>query len=680
MQILPNKFGQYAFGLIEHELRNMAHSNSEEECLVHYQTAADIIRRRCKNNDAKINDLRDIYDQRLNYAFFSIKRIPSTRGRIGSSCSESNHSSILINLNHGVRSMNNYTEHPTTLFRDLLKRQSCHIKKWNEALFNEHTQIKIIIDKLERSSPINHQLLAAAKELCLKSFIRFNRNWHRGNDDYTLRKGNEVHYPSNETLKPRVFEQNADGSFSRCKCNDSLAFEEQCVHEIVLYRQTFKKNLFKDWHFRRECITCSTNPLIGNDHHSSFNSNSQFGQTVNEHLTATRIGKDPFMTESKDHRNYNECDSSGKNGNDKSYFSEKVNLPKVSQSEIYKLQAEISGNLKNCDDTTATKVYALLLEINSVVMFNGQKPSNFIGSNDSRSLEKMFCDIVQNHKKSFGIGNRNCFQPVNLSLTSPHQSVLQKQPKARLKPRMEIEKTKFKKRRKTIPACTFCKEQGHRTTNCEKRSVLQNNGTEYTLCNDDRFIVYLRSLVEDLESYSTLQRMNYEWATIDGIDTRGGFKSLIIEKAYSLESRVYGHKVPISSMFFSIKFLDNNANIIEEREPTIITGSKLYYYFQKAFDKKHPTYIYNTCSVKDKDICPTHIYKYNKGSTQEQNSGHDMATSLIQYNNQRSNGMNAKEYVPNERFADQILTNPVIPDECVEGSFANKQLVNSDYC
>jgi hypothetical protein len=95
--------------------------------------------------------------------------------------------------------------------------------------------------------------------------------------------------------------------------------------------------------------------------------------------------------------------------------------------------------------------------------------------------------------------------------------------------------------------------------------------------------------------------------------------------------------------------------------------------------------------VKDKDICPTHIYKYNKGSTQEQNSGHDMATSLIQYNNQRSNGMNAKEYVPNERFADQILTNPVIPDECVEGSFSNKQLVfdkyteiseklNSDYC
>ena len=121
VQILPNKFGLYAFGLIENELRSMAHSQSERECLDHYLKGAEIIKRRCKNNDVKLNDLRNVYDQRLNFAFFSIKKIRSTRGRIGSSCSESNHSSILINLNHGVRALNNYTEHPTTLFRDLLR-------------------------------------------------------------------------------------------------------------------------------------------------------------------------------------------------------------------------------------------------------------------------------------------------------------------------------------------------------------------------------------------------------------------------------------------------------------------------------------------------------------------------------------------------------------------------------
>ena len=109
-QILPNKFGQYAFSLIEHELRNMAHSGSEKDCLHHYLKAAEIIRRRCKNNDAKINDLRYVYEQRLNYAFYSIKRIPSTRGRIGSSCSESNHSSILINLPLSLKSHSSLIE------------------------------------------------------------------------------------------------------------------------------------------------------------------------------------------------------------------------------------------------------------------------------------------------------------------------------------------------------------------------------------------------------------------------------------------------------------------------------------------------------------------------------------------------------------------------------------------
>jgi hypothetical protein len=640
----------------------MAHSGSEKDCLHHYLKAAEIIRRRCKNNDAKINDLRDVYEQRLNYAFYSIKRIPSTRGRIGSSCSESNHSSILINLNHGVRSINNYTEHPTTLFRDLLKRQSCHIKKWNESLFNENTRMKVIIDKLERSSPINHQLLAAAKELCLKSFIRFSRNWHRGNDDYTLRKGNEVHYPNNETLEPRVFEQNEDGSFSRCKCNDSLAFEEQCVHEIVLYRQMFKKNLFKNWHFRRECITCSSNPHLGNDNQSSVNSTIQSGQTINDHLAATRIGNDPFTNESKLDIHYNESDFAGNLAHDTSSSSQNVIFPKISKNEIYKLQAEISGNLKNCDDDTTTKVYALLLEINSVVMFNGRKPSNFIGNNDSASIDKMFCDINENHKKSFGVGSRNCFQPVNLSLTSPHQSVLQKQPKARLKPRIEMERTKFKKRQKTIPACTFCKEQGHRTTNCEKRSLLKNSGMEYTLCSDDRFIVHLRSLVESLEQHSCLQHMNYEWTTIDGIDTRYGFKSLVIEKAYSLENRVYGNKISMSSMFFSIKFLDKNANIIEENEPTIINGSKLCYYFQKAFETKNPTYIYNRCSEKDndngngmieqqlllKDECPNYMFPYKNGLSQEQIINHGIATSLYQYNGNQYD----TNYVSKNDYAD----------------------------
>ena len=291
----------------------------------------------------------------------------------------------------------------------------------------------------------------------------------------------------------------------------------------------------------------------------------------------------------------------------------------------------------------------------------------------------MFCDIVDNHKKSFGVGNmKKSFQPVNHSLTSPHHSILHRQPKARLKPRLEIERSKFKKRQKTIPACTFCKEQGHRTTNCEKRSVLQNSGTEYTLCNDDRCVVYLRSLIEDLEYHSCLQQMNFEWTTMDGIDTRYGYKNLIIEKAYSLQNRIYGQKVPISSMFFSIKFLDKNANIVEEEEATIITGSKLKFYCEKAFEKKHPTYIYNRCSMITKNLGTeslqllneqhSYMIENNDGLTQENFIDEGMGSSMYPYT-----------YQTNHRsYNDPIGYGG---EQSIDENYCEKiELLNYDYC
>ena len=154
----------------------MAHSNSEESFHRAYLKAEDILRQRCKNCHAKINDLREIYDQRLNFSSYSIRRIRrirSTRGRIGSSSSESNHSSILVNLNNGKRGINQYTEHPTTFFKDLLLRQSFHIQKWNEQLYNENTKMKVEIALIEQTSPRNNELLEAARVLSYQSYQRF---------------------------------------------------------------------------------------------------------------------------------------------------------------------------------------------------------------------------------------------------------------------------------------------------------------------------------------------------------------------------------------------------------------------------------------------------------------------------------------------------------------------------
>ena len=108
----------------------MAHSKSEESFHRAYIKAENILRQRCKNSHSKINDLREIYDQRLNFASYSIRGIKSSRGRIGSSSSESNHSSILVNLNNGNRAMNQYTEELRS-FRNA-KREAGHSPKLSD--------------------------------------------------------------------------------------------------------------------------------------------------------------------------------------------------------------------------------------------------------------------------------------------------------------------------------------------------------------------------------------------------------------------------------------------------------------------------------------------------------------------------------------------------------------------
>ena len=99
--------------------------------------AVSLLKQNPNHSHSLINDLKELYSERASFALYSVKSIQGNRGRRGSSCSESNHSSIIIHLNDGVRSLNKYCEHPTTLFKDLLRRQEYHIKKWNNKLFEE---------------------------------------------------------------------------------------------------------------------------------------------------------------------------------------------------------------------------------------------------------------------------------------------------------------------------------------------------------------------------------------------------------------------------------------------------------------------------------------------------------------------------------------------------------------
>lgn len=215
----------------------MANANTEDECKKAFDDSVRILRTRCSNGHVSINVLKDLYEERASFAQYSLRNIPSSRGRRGSTCSESNHSSIIIHLNGGQRSVSEYTEHPATMFRDLLIRQSDHIKKWNSELFNQGNLLKVEMNRLVQSSPRNFCLEKAAGFLCLLSYYRFKDASLRSQDYVSHMNEDEegnvectIQSKRYDTAPPRIFKLQSDGFFSRCTCHNRISFQEQCVH------------------------------------------------------------------------------------------------------------------------------------------------------------------------------------------------------------------------------------------------------------------------------------------------------------------------------------------------------------------------------------------------------------------------------------------------------------------
>ena len=67
---------------------------------------------------------------------------------------EQNHSSVLINLNDGIRGINEYCEQPMTLVKDLHIRQNVHVKKWDRQLYIDEQSRLNEIERLNQESNV----------------------------------------------------------------------------------------------------------------------------------------------------------------------------------------------------------------------------------------------------------------------------------------------------------------------------------------------------------------------------------------------------------------------------------------------------------------------------------------------------------------------------------------------
>ena len=79
---------------------------------------------------------------------------------------EQNHASVLINLNEGIRGINEYCEQPMILVKDLHIRQNNHVKKWDQQLYLDEQSRLVEIERLNQEYNVVGN--ADLKESCSK--------------------------------------------------------------------------------------------------------------------------------------------------------------------------------------------------------------------------------------------------------------------------------------------------------------------------------------------------------------------------------------------------------------------------------------------------------------------------------------------------------------------------------
>ena len=604
-KVLPNRFGKSTYLLIENQLRKMAHAVTEDECKKQFDDAARVLRTRSTDGHLAINVLKELYEERESFSQYSIMNIPCIRGRRGSTCSESNHSSIVIHLNGGQRSVSEYTEHPATMFRDLLIRQSCHIKKWNVELFNQENKMKVELNRLVQSNPRNACIEKAAKFLCLLSYERFKEacsrrkeyvSHHHEDDDGNIEC--LVQSKRYDDAPPRRFKLESNGFFSRCNCHRRISFQEQCVHEIAVY-DAFVPFLFAKWHQRRSCVTCSD--ALSDD----SNEETDILPIANaiDHVSQVSINEN-FSTKGPDGTRENKsiaCFTSVNHDVNSDFISKSEACTDITYREWQKVQREVDGAFMNAGKETKTKVMALQLEIRNALHLDGNiNQSNLLTNNDEEScdLDTAFRSIVVNYRKSFTPIKGN-FNPVNRSLVIPNRNVRARQPNKRLKPMSERICTEVKKAKKIKASCGFCRQENHRISTCPKKEKLKSLGEEFILFNDPTAKYHHQHLIQSLETCRTVSQWDYRVNAHSDIDVSKGYKHVILHQSFSFVNCATEPMVNLRSMFFRIGFLDGFGNEMEEDGKMFFTGEALerFLYNCTRRSRQGKIFVYNRCST-----------------------------------------------------------------------------------
>ena len=230
--ILPLRFGKYYFELLHPTLKGMCHAISQDQFNECYDKGMTMLQERESRNINIEDELEKFNKEKATYASYLLKQMRGTRGYHGSSLSESNHSSVLVYLNKGMKRESNYKKEPLQLVKDLFKRQEIHVNKWNEEIYHDAMKLHLIEEKFDSATP--QALEVACASLCLKSYRKYEAQYNRISEYEKINISDcEIHvkslmYPTAPVRRCLLDE--ISQTYICGKCEISCVYEIQCIH------------------------------------------------------------------------------------------------------------------------------------------------------------------------------------------------------------------------------------------------------------------------------------------------------------------------------------------------------------------------------------------------------------------------------------------------------------------
>ena len=200
-----------------------------------FSVAVGVLHGRPFRTEKSEEELIKFKNNRLSHAYCALRKAKVSKGRHGSSVSESNYYIVLKFLNDGKIQLSVHKEKPHTLVKDSFQRQDNHVRKLNQETHDQ--KIRLDTEKGTFNVSTHKALVSAIDCLGLSSHEKFKSRATSLSecemvaiyDDHRVVRGKK-----HTNATPKHYCKSGNEVQYDCQSYEGInAFEEQCEYSLT---------------------------------------------------------------------------------------------------------------------------------------------------------------------------------------------------------------------------------------------------------------------------------------------------------------------------------------------------------------------------------------------------------------------------------------------------------------